>query len=251
VTIASRPPRKVRTAGCPPIAFRQRPKFSSPHCTRSDGHDGDFATEIQEPLTVAGLTPLACRPVRRQSPKLRRSGAKPSTRRKILHPGPKDMLSIKTYAAILTDVAFATNEDPDGAVKERYLHAAVMQNSPASTRAEVPLGELGARQAWEDGTGRVDVVIGTHGIELKVLAFPRVGATPSNALYDVGQLASDYWRLQNAKKLQSGELLLLLHGPLVPALASGTAIYREFTIGCLSTSKRHCGSASSTAKRQN
>lgn len=95
-------------------------------------------------------------------------------------------------------------------------------------KREVPLSQIGASQAWGDQKGRLDILYSDYGIELKVIRIPRIGAVPSNALYDIGQLSSDYWRIQNAKQLKGGELCILLYGCLVSELSKPSAILREF-----------------------
>jgi len=95
------------------------------------------------------------------------------------------------------------------------------------SRTEVPLREVGAIGVDDRVLGRLDIVHENHGIELKVVRMPRLESTPSKALYDIGQLTADYWRLSTATKLTSGELLILVYGSLVTELKSGTAICRE------------------------
>jgi len=115
---------------------------------------------------------------------------------------------------------------PNGfeAVIQKHLAAALGNLA----KREVPLSKIGACQAWGDKKGRLDILYSDYGIELKVIQIPRIGAVPSNALYDVGQLSSDYWRIQNANKLKGGELCILLYGPLVSELRKPPAILREF-----------------------
>ena len=57
---------------------------------------------------------------------------------------------------------------------------------------------------------------------------PRIGAVPSNALYDIGQISSDYWRIQNAKLLNGGELCILIYGALIAELCKPSEVLREF-----------------------
>ena len=97
-------------------------------------------------------------------------------------------------------------------------------------KREVPLSKIGACQVWGDKKGQIDILYRDYGIELKVVRIPRIGAkaVPSNALYDIGQLSSDYWRIKNARQLSGGELCILLCGCLVPELSKPTAIIREF-----------------------
>lgn len=128
-------------------------------------------------------------------------------------------------AALSTSISALRDSPPQG--MERIIQIAIARQIPEA-RLEVPLKEVGIKQAWGEENGRVDIVTGMHGIELKVVRMPRLRATPSTALYDIGQLSSDYWRLSAAKRLMSGELIVLLYGALVRELRSKNAIYREF-----------------------
>ncbi|MBB5879664.1 hypothetical protein GGR74_000812 [Xanthomonas arboricola] len=57
-------------------------------------------------------------------------------------------------------------------------------------------------------------------VELKVLRLPRLKrGSPMQALYDWGQMTADYARTQRAKDLEGGELVALLYGPGIEALA--------------------------------
>lgn len=98
---------------------------------------------------------------------------------------------------------------------------------------EMKLAELGGKNFWQDdGQPRVDIVIennGYYGIELKVIRMPnKYHESNSQRLWDIGQISSDYWRIKNAKKIKSGELGILLCGPLVKDLESPLPIAREF-----------------------
>jgi hypothetical protein len=98
---------------------------------------------------------------------------------------------------------------------------------------EMKLTELGGKNFWQDdGQPRVDIVIennGYYGIELKVIRMPsKYHESNSQRLWDIGQISSDYWRIKNAKKIKSGELGILLCGPLVKDLESPLYIAREF-----------------------
>lgn len=111
---------------------------------------------------------------------------------------------------------------------EKSVQLALLNVLGEEARSEIPLQDIGTEQVWAGTQGRLDVLIGTHGFELKVIRLPRLDAVPSKALYDIGQLSGDYWRIKNAKKLTSGELVVLLHGSLVNDLEKPTAILREF-----------------------
>lgn len=93
---------------------------------------------------------------------------------------------------------------------------------------EVPLSHLGGQAPGIEKDGRVDIVTEAHGIELKVMRMPRLGSSPNQALYDLGQLANDALKLRSARKLRSGELVVLLRGPLVEDLGGSGTLYREF-----------------------
>lgn len=113
---------------------------------------------------------------------------------------------------------------------ERVIQRSILNELPVA-RQEVPLHDVGAIRFDGEDTGRMDIVVGRnpgqHGVEIKVVRLPRLRAVPANALYDVGQLTADYWRISNATELRSGELLILLYGPMVLDLKSGAAICRE------------------------
>lgn len=117
-------------------------------------------------------------------------------------------------------------KSPNGFEDVVQKHLTAVIGNPA--KREVPLSQIGAIQAWGDEKGRLDILYCNYGIELKVVRVPRIGAVPSNALYDIGQLSSDYWRIQNAKQLEGGELCVLLYGCLVTELNKPSAILREF-----------------------
>lgn len=102
----------------------------------------------------------------------------------------------------------------------------LVQIDPAARR-EVRLSDLGGRAPGVEKDGRVDIVVGDHGVELKVMRMPRLGSSPNQALYDLGQLANDALKLRSAKKIRSGELVLLLRGPLVEDLGGTGTLYRE------------------------
>src|SRR3989339_267186 len=111
------------------------------------------------------------------------------------------MINISVYKEALskTKINLRKLNSPNGfeAVIQKHLASAIGNH----VKREVPLSEIGACQAWDDENGRIDILNNDYGIELKVVRIPRIGAVPSKALYDIGQLSSDYWRIQNAKKL--------------------------------------------------
>ncbi|MDK9718533.1 MAG: hypothetical protein OEL57_11605 [Trichlorobacter sp.] len=112
---------------------------------------------------------------------------------------------------------------------EALLHSCLSNELPKDkVKHEVKLADIGACQICGDDDGRLDILYNNYGIELKVVKFPRPNAVISKALYDIGQLSSDYWRIKHAKKLEGGELCILLAGCLVAELANPTAILREF-----------------------
>ncbi len=110
---------------------------------------------------------------------------------------------------------------------EGIIQEALAERLPGAER-EVKLSAIGGSQLSGSPVGLVDIVQHGHGIELKVVRLPRLGGTPSTALYDIGQLSSDYWRLSQSEKLESAELVILLYGPLLKEFKSESAIYREF-----------------------
>lgn len=112
---------------------------------------------------------------------------------------------------------------------EGIIHKALLaQLADPTKRKEVRLSSVGGQLARSEGDGRVDIVCAEHGIELKAVRLPRHKMSTFYSLYDLGQLASDYWRLRGATGLRSGELVVLLYGPLVADLPNEAAVYREF-----------------------
>tara|TARA_R110001592_G_scaffold319322_1_gene596896 strand:- start:5811 stop:6458 length:648 start_codon:yes stop_codon:yes gene_type:complete len=111
---------------------------------------------------------------------------------------------------------------------EHIVQEALMTSLGGKASKEVPLKEIGAEQAWGGVNGRLDVLHEGHGIEIKVVQFPRIKAVASNALYDIGQISSDYWRLRSATGLKSSELVILLQGPLVGFFTKEIQVLREF-----------------------
>lgn len=93
---------------------------------------------------------------------------------------------------------------------------------------EHSLEKIGATRVDNGTRGRLDVLWGGHAIEIKVVRMPRLGANPNRALYDIGQISADHWRLSNARKITSAEIIVLLYGPLVEDLRAPIAVYREF-----------------------
>lgn len=100
---------------------------------------------------------------------------------------------------------------------------------------EKSLKYLGGNNIWKnDRIAKVDIAIkidqsNFHAIELKVVRMPnKKHASTNQCLYEIGQISSDYWRLKNAIKVKSGELGILLCGPLVKDLKTPIPILREF-----------------------
>ena len=117
---------------------------------------------------------------------------------------------------------------------EGVYHTALMEvleNNEKFNRicSEVPLEEI-------DGTGHgfVDIVIerensDVHAIELKVVQLPREGHLgPNGALYDIGQITSDFLRLKGANKLTSFDCVIVLHGVLLCLYNTRKKLLREF-----------------------
>jgi len=111
---------------------------------------------------------------------------------------------------------------------ERIVQESLATLLGNESELEVPLQQIGARQISDSDSGRLDLLYNNHGIELKVIQMPRIKNTASNALYDIGQISGDYWRLQNADNLASGELVILLTGILVQAYDRPVELLREF-----------------------
>jgi hypothetical protein len=66
-------------------------------------------------------------------------------------------------------------------------------------------------------------------LEYKAVRLPRQHSdNVSGALYDIGQLASDYLRLNRARKLKFGYVIAFVYGPLVLDAQSPSKLYRTF-----------------------
>ena len=133
------------------------------------------------------------------------------------------------FKRVLISIQNDLNEfDKKGILKgmEALLQKAVHKSIPGSRR-EVDLKEMGAVAVNDGIRGKIDIVSDTHGIELKVIEFPRI-KNVTLPLYDIGQISGDYWRLKNAGMLKSFEIIILLHGDLVKILKTPKQIHREF-----------------------
>lgn len=111
-------------------------------------------------------------------------------------------------------------------IRDKFFDA--LQVPEERKQKEVPLELVNSAQLWGGSHGRIDIIVERHGIELKVVRLPRQKSGASQSLYDLGQLSSDYARLDRAKKLKSGELLILLYGPLVKDISGNVTLIREF-----------------------
>jgi hypothetical protein len=98
---------------------------------------------------------------------------------------------------------------------------------PAPRRAK--LRDIGSRQPLysERYNGTIDAYQSETraGWEYKVVRMPR---DHHDAMYDLGQLAGDYFRLRVARKLKSRFLVVLLYGPLVEDSQGNPTLYRHF-----------------------
>jgi hypothetical protein len=116
----------------------------------------------------------------------------------------------------------------DGAQGTEHIVRDAVAAQLRGAQVERPLSLYGG--VAPDGAlrARIDIVAETHGIELKAVRMPRsANNSPNSSLYDLGQLANDYLKLESAKKLESGELLILLYGTLVEGIGQA-GLYREF-----------------------
>ncbi len=138
------------------------------------------------------------------------------------------MLNKKELQDTLSDCvdSILSLESPKGA--ESLVQESLLKILGESSEKEIPLEKIGAEQVWGGFSGRIDVLNKKHGIEAKVIQFPSLGSVTSKALYDIGQISTDYWRLKNAKHLDSGELIILLMGNLVSTFTKPSEILREF-----------------------
>lgn len=93
--------------------------------------------------------------------------------------------------------------------------------SDVSIGSKVKLADVGATRPDGSGDpGFMDAVLklgdGEYGFEFKVLRLPRgKNLSPGGSLYDLGQITWDHARIRNAKGLQGGYCLCVLHGPLL------------------------------------
>lgn len=114
---------------------------------------------------------------------------------------------------------------------ERLLRDAIAGALGARAEIEVPYARLGGcyRLAGDPKRLHLDVLVdGSMGLELKVMEFPRLSnLAPSKSLYHIGGISWDCLRIQRAKHLVGGIIVVLLVGPLVTALPGPGAIARE------------------------
>lgn len=107
---------------------------------------------------------------------------------------------------------------------EGILQKAIKNALGENAIIEVPTFDVGIKKR-NNGKNpkytKVDIVFGNSvGIELKVIELPRMKNTHAyGALYDVDQIASDYYDLSNSTTLKEGYIVLLLHGSLVDCLS--------------------------------
>ena len=136
-------------------------------------------------------------------------------------------ISPQTYAAVLQRCEPKLRGRNGSAGTENIVRDALAAALKGSA-TEVSLASVGGTPPDSAARARIDIVDDAHGIELKVIRLPRVkDCSPSRCLYDLGQLANDYLKLASARNLASGELVVLLHGPLV-AEYDRTSLLREF-----------------------
>ena len=138
------------------------------------------------------------------------------------------MLNKKKLQATLSNCSDSIRALESARGAESLVQESLLKILGESSKKEIPLEIVGAEQAWGGFRGRLDVLNKNHGIEVKVIQFPRLASVASNALYDIGQISSDYWRLKHAKNLDSGELVILLMGDLIDAFTKPSEILREF-----------------------
>lgn len=85
-----------------------------------------------------------------------------------------------------------------------------------SLLTEQPLSVIGTRQFYaERRRGRIDLVIQVNGepecaAEYKAIRIPRKKGGP---LFDIGQLAADFLRIQYADRIRQGFIIAFVYGP--------------------------------------
>lgn len=131
-----------------------------------------------------------------------------------------------TYLRALQQCAVQL-EDLNGALgTERVIRDAIASVLPGA-RTEELLSKYSGIAPDGATKARVDIVVDGHGVELKVVRMPRVNRnSPNGSLYDLGQIANDYLKLASAKNLESGELIILVYGPLIEDIGE-KSLYRE------------------------
>lgn len=140
-----------------------------------------------------------------------------------------DFMQIKrpTYLRALQRCADRL-EGRDGSQGTEHIVRDAISAEVRGAEKERLLSEYGGVAPDGAQRARIDIVAGSHGIELKAVRMPRsTNGSPNGSLYDLGQIANDYLKLASAKKLESGELLIFLYGPLVEDIGRAS-LYREF-----------------------
>lgn len=95
------------------------------------------------------------------------------------------------------------------------------KRSNARIDSKVKLADVDTTRPDGSGNhGYMDAVVKlgerSYGFEFKVLRLPRIkDLSPGRSLYDLGQITWDHARIRNAKGLQGGYCVCVVHGPLL------------------------------------
>lgn len=138
-----------------------------------------------------------------------------------------DMLTYDSLSHALESAVHELNEFRSkgvakgmGDVIQRALHEELgpesLREAKLSLYGGVP-AIASSKDGWIDLVYPGDKLM--RAVELKVVRMPRAKTGVRSALYDLGQMTLDYARIQRAKKLEGGNLVALLYGPIVEALS--------------------------------
>ncbi len=128
---------------------------------------------------------------------------------------------------ICKHIADVEAEKRAGGIERVFADAFHKQLPSGSFYSEVPVGQIGAKNYWEERIGgRVDCSFPEIGValEYKAVKMPR---RKSDCLFDVGQLVKDYLRLRNAEKLECGFVVVFVYGNAIKEI-SLQRLYQEF-----------------------
>ncbi len=130
--------------------------------------------------------------------------------------------------AILNHIKSVERRGRTSGIELVFSRAFESQFSNAEYKRGVPLKKVGARQFCPDTKrGFIDCYFqaAKTAFEFKAVRLPP--SAPQNALFDIGQLSTDYLRLSRASRLCQGYVVIFVYGPLLPA-SSLSRLYQLF-----------------------